>query len=79
LKNWDPIGVADIAEAKDEYRGYCRGVYDAAVRTRSAHAIAEHLFHIARDRMGLSPRSPKQMLPVGQKILDLVAEVGPLP
>jgi hypothetical protein len=79
LRDWDPIGVANIPKAQDEYRGYCRGVYDVAVKTRSARAIAEHLFHIARDRMGLSPQSPDQMLSVGQKILDLVAEAGPLP
>jgi hypothetical protein len=79
LRDWDPIGVADVPEAQDEYHGYCRGVYDVAVKTRSAHAVAEHLIRVERDRMGLSFRSAGALLPVAQKILDLVADVGPLP
>ena len=79
LRDWDPIGVADVPEAQDEYRGYSRGVYDVAVETRSARAVAEHLIRVERDRMGMSSRSPDQLLPVAQKMLDLVADVGPLP
>jgi hypothetical protein len=79
LRDWDPIGVADIAEAQDEYRGYCRGVFDVAVQTRSARAVAEHLLGVERDSMGLSFRSADELLPMAQKILDLVADVEPLP
>ena len=78
LHDWDPIGVSGIPEAQDEYRGYVRGVYDVAVKTRSTRTVADHLFRIARDRMGLSASSADAALPAAQKILDLVADVGPL-
>jgi hypothetical protein len=26
LRDWDPIGVAHVPQAQDEYRGYVRGV-----------------------------------------------------
>ena len=79
LRDWDPIGVNDIPEAADEYRSYVRGAYDVAVSTRSASALAKHLLHIEHERMGLSSRPIAQVIPAAQKILDLVADVGPLP
>ena len=80
LHEWDPIGVGGVAEAQNEYRGYVRGVYDVAVGTRSARAVAEHLVKMERGHMGLSGRRRwKTRLPVAQKILDLVSDVGPLP
>ena len=78
LLDWDPIGVANVPEAQDEYRSYCRGVYDVAVQTRSTHAVAQHLLRIERECMELSFRSADDLLSVAQKILDLVSEVGPL-
>jgi len=79
LRDWDPIGASDVPEAQDEYRSYCRGVYDVAVRTRSARAVADYLIRVEQDQMGLSSRSADRLLPVAQKILGLVSEVGPLP
>jgi hypothetical protein len=80
LHDWDPIGVGGIPEAQDEYRGYVRAVYDVAVGTRSARAVAEHLVKMERGHMGLSGwRRWKARLPVAQKILELVSDVGPLP
>jgi hypothetical protein len=80
LHDWDPIGIAAVPQAQDEYRGYVRGVYDGAVGTCSARAVAEHLVKMERGHMGLSGwRRWKARLPVAQKILDLVSEVGPIP
>lgn len=77
LHDWDPIGVSAIPEAADEYRGYVRGVYDVAVGTRSARAIAQHLVDMERGHMGLSGwRRWQSRVPVAQKILDLISEVG---
>ena len=74
LKEWDPIGVADEPQAQDEYRDYCRAVYDVAVKTGSAQAFAELLIRIEKDRMGFTgTRSGGSLLPIGQKIIDLVA------
>lgn len=79
LRDWDPIGVAHVPEAQDEYRSYCRGVYDVAVKTRSSQAVADYLYQIEQQRMGLSVRSGPSLIPVAEKILHLVSEVGPLP
>ncbi len=80
LQDWDPLGVRGIPEARSEYSGYVRGVYDLAVATRSARAVAEHLVKLERGHMALSGwRRWKARLPVAQKILGLVADVGPLP
>jgi hypothetical protein len=79
LREWDPIGLKDVPEAQDEYRGYCRGVYDVAVQTRSARAVSEHLLKIEQEVIGLSFRSADTLVAVAQKILDLVVDAGPLP
>jgi hypothetical protein len=76
---WDPIGVSSYPEAQNEYRGYVRGVYDIAVQSRSALAVAEHLAAIECDAMGLSGRAPDALLPVAQMILELLAHFEPLP
>jgi hypothetical protein len=80
LHEWDPIGVGDAPQGHDEYRGYVRAVYDVAVATRSARAIAEHLVEQELGHIGLSC-SPgwEARLPVAERILELVANVGPLP
>ena len=79
LHDWDRIGIGHVPECRDEYRGYVRGVYDVAVGTRSARALAEHLVKIERGQMGLCAWRWKARLPVAQKVLELVAGVGPLP
>ena len=78
--DWNPIGVPDIPETVGEYRGYVRAVYDVAVETRSAQAVAELLLKFEREHMGLTVLSGwRARVPVAQKILDLVQDVGPIP
>ena len=74
-RDWDPIGVGDASGAFDEYFGYVRGAYDVAVTTRSPEAVARHLLEMEQDRMGLSARSVREVLPVGEKIVQLVSEI----
>ncbi|MDE8763083.1 MULTISPECIES: hypothetical protein [Rhizobium] len=55
LTEWDPIGVSDIPEAQDEYDAYADTVFGMlANQTASVDAIAQYLFKIATERMGLS-------------------------
>ena len=80
LRDWNPIGVPEIPQTADEYRSYVRSVYDVAVGTRSAQAVAEFLVRLEREHMGLTVlRGWKARLSVAQKILDLVQDVGPIP
>ncbi|MBB4294016.1 hypothetical protein GGE16_006113 [Rhizobium leguminosarum] len=55
LTEWDPIGVSDIPEAQDEYDAYADTVCGMLVnQTASVDAIAQYLFKIATEHMGLS-------------------------
>jgi hypothetical protein len=54
LKDWDPVGVGDIAEASDEYDGYVGGIYRLLALGADESKIVEHLYHIETAYMGLS-------------------------
>ncbi len=54
LREWDPIGMRDVLEAKDEYDGYVGGVYRLLANGASTLELAEHLARIERDDMGFS-------------------------
>ena len=64
LSEWDPIGVAEIPEAKEEYSGYVGVVYRLLSSGSSAIEIAEQLRAIEIDRMGLTARSLDVLVPV---------------
>jgi hypothetical protein len=51
---WDPIGIKDERNAQDEYDGYLGGVYQLLVSGASDEQIADHLWRIVTERMGLS-------------------------
>lgn len=51
---WDPIGVSDVPEARDEYYSYLPQVFSMLQADQSAKEIASHLKWIATDRMGLA-------------------------
>jgi len=79
LPSLRPVKKAASTSSKS-LRSIVRAVYDVAVTTRSARAVAEHLVKMERGHMGLSGwRRWKARLPVAQKILELVADMGPLP
>ena len=75
FQEWDPIGVGTNPNLADEYSGYIRGVYEVAMKTRSGLAVAERLSHIEKEFMGLPGRAPGQLLPVANKVIDLVADL----
>jgi hypothetical protein len=55
MRDWDPIGVAGIKGAADEYDAYVGRAYVMLMDERAnAEAIAAYLFGIATDHMGLS-------------------------
>jgi hypothetical protein len=55
MREWDPIGVAGVAEAADEYDTYVGTVYVMLMDDRAtAEKIAGYLFEIATGHMGLS-------------------------
>jgi len=59
MREWDPIGVAGVPEATDEYDAYVGIVYVMLMDQRaSKDEIAAYLFDIAANHMGLSAHEP---------------------
>jgi hypothetical protein len=55
MRDWDPIGVAGVPEAADEYDAYADKAYLMLMHDRAtAEAISAYLFEIATSHMGLS-------------------------
>jgi hypothetical protein len=52
---WDPIGVSDAPEARNEYSSYVGMILNAAIEGKSKENIAKYLTEIANVRMGLDP------------------------
>jgi len=50
---WDPIGVADVPQARDEYDSYVGGVYRVLASGGSLAEIEAHLRDIEVRMMGL--------------------------
>lgn len=53
---WDPIGVASVPEARDEYQGYLPDVFGMLKYGSVEDELTEYLGGIATERMGLSAR-----------------------
>ena len=53
LCEWDPIGIAHIPEAQDEYDGYVSEIYGMLIRHSTKQELFEHLWWIETQHMGL--------------------------
>jgi len=51
---WDPIGVAKIPQARDEYDGYVPLIAQMLIERKKKVDVARHLRSIAGERMGLN-------------------------
>ncbi|WP_407522802.1 hypothetical protein PDL71_15785 [Lacibacter sp. MH-610] len=51
---WDPIGINDCEQARDEYYGYLPHVWRLKLQGADAETIAQYLFDVEIDRMGLN-------------------------
>ena len=55
MREWDPIGVADVPQAQDEYDTYVGKAYALLmIEQASAEKIAQYLFWVETEYMGLS-------------------------
>ena len=66
---WDPIGVADAPEARDEYDGYLPQITGMLIRGAGKQEIAKQLTTISTENMGLSNT------PAGRKRDQEIAEL----
>jgi hypothetical protein len=55
MREWDPIGVAGVPEAADEYDTYVGTVYVMLMDQRaSEQQLASYLYNIAADYIGIT-------------------------
>ncbi len=52
MQHWDPIGIADVPEARGEYDGYIGPVYRILAGSRSEQELIELLFRTAHEVTG---------------------------
>lgn len=50
---WDPIGVAGVPQARDEYDGYVDDICNMLCQDSDASSLARHLVCIADQQMGV--------------------------
>ena len=51
--DWDPIGVNDMPEVRDEYQSYTSEIFSLKIRDADLETIAQHLLKIEEERMQL--------------------------
>jgi len=74
MNKWDPIGVAGIPEASDEYDNYVGKVYVMLMDEQaSAAAITDYLYYIATDYMGLSQHDRA----ISAQVADILVALRP--
>ncbi len=66
---WDPIGISGIPMARDEYYSYLPHVFSLLKANAKPEPIAEYLFTVSTDRMGLS-ENRKRDIEVAEILLD---------
>ncbi len=54
LNEWDPIGVAQISEAADEYDSYVPMVYKMLITKVPKHELFDYLWWLETEHMGLT-------------------------
>lgn len=52
--DWDPVGINDNPQARDEYKSYVLDIYDFKITCVDRNAIAERLFKIETERISLN-------------------------
>ena len=68
-KNWDPIGVNDIEDVRDEYQSYTPHIFSLTIQGADKIKIAEHLYKIETITMGMTGNK-KHCEEIAQKIID---------
>ena len=71
LQEWDPIGMKDVPEAQDEYDFYVEGVYRVLASGASPQVVAEYLWSLEKEQMGLGGPGPQALLPVAERLCAL--------
>jgi hypothetical protein len=68
LREWDPIGVVDEPLAQSEYDSHVGPVYRLLAAGASEREIADYLWNLETEGMGLSSPGPSALLPVALRL-----------
>ncbi len=71
LKEWDPIGVQNAAEAQDEYVNYIPPICDLISSRKSESDIFDCLWWIETEHMGLRGNEASTKI-IAKKLVQLV-------
>ena len=68
---WDPIGVAGLPEARDEYDSYVPLVVKMLIEGKKEEEIAQHLFSIEEGNMGLAvgPMARSRLVEIAETLI----------
>ncbi len=70
LSDWDPIGVRNIPDARDEYDRYVGELLSMLKSGATAGELTTYLRTVESDRMGLPRRKDRDLTYVVAKVLD---------
>jgi hypothetical protein len=73
LEEWDPIGVKDIPEAKNEYDGYVPKIYKMLIQRKTTEEIFDYLWWVENEYMGLTGNRQATMA-FAERLMSLAAE-----
>lgn len=71
LRDWDPIGVADVPECQDEYDAYVGGVYRLLSEGASSEDVAMQLRHVETVWLGIVAGTQEHLLEVARNLCAL--------
>lgn len=66
---WDPIGVAGMPNARDEYQGYLPEAFRLVMAGKDEQVIAVYLGSVVTGRMGLAGQ-PKRDLDAARALIE---------
>lgn len=76
LRSWNPIGVDEEPEFRDEYDSFIGGAYRILTSGRSEEELIAYLFE-SEKALGMPCESPEQLRPVAQALLALDVRFDP--
>ncbi|MBI2825695.1 MAG: hypothetical protein HYX69_13505 [Planctomycetia bacterium] len=74
LKHWDPVGVADVPEAQDEYDSYVGEIYAMLISHKTKNEVFDALWWIETEHMGLCGNR-QQTDHVAERLIQLRSEM----
>ena len=79
---WDPIGIREVPQARDEYRSYLPQVFRRVLEASDPAVIADYLLKVEGECMGFTPNdaSREESLRIATLLIehrDWIAQAHP--